>query len=140
MNSAKRASILVVEDNVPLATCLEMLLEANSYEVCRTTNGIGGLESIKLMDFDVILSDLVMPELDGYQLHSAVRQIKPHLCERFIFMSGHPGTLEPSSSASGTDRPIIRKPFSMCDLLSAIEGVVQANRQKRQAFACDARA
>ena len=123
----KRASILIVEDNVPLATCLEMLLEAHSYEVSRTADGFGGLESIKLMDFDVILCDLMMPGLTGDRLHSEVRRIKPHLCDRFIFMSGDPDKGKWAKSLASTDRPIFEKPFALTELLKVIEEVVQAN-------------
>jgi CheY-like chemotaxis protein len=132
MNRTKRASILIVEDNVPLATCLEMLLEAHSYEVCRTTDGFGGLESIKLMDFDVIICDLMMPGMTGGRLHSAVRCLKPYLCDRFIFMSGHPEKLNSAEFASCTERPIFWKPFAMRDLLEAIDGVVQAKIGKKE--------
>ena len=124
---------MVVEDHVPLATCLEMLLEANSYEVIRTVDGAGALESIKLMDFDVILSDLVMPGLDGYQLHSAVQQIKPHLCDRFIFMSGHPDKAARSSTVSYTGRPVLWKPFATSTLLAAVEEITRMNSGKAQA-------
>jgi CheY-like chemotaxis protein len=130
MNGVKKASALIVEDNVPLATCLEMLLEANSFEVCRTVDGAGGLVNIRLMDFDVILCDLVMPGLNGYQLHAAVRQIKPHLCDRFIFMSGYPKSGGPQTAAC-TARPILWKPFTERDLLTAIEDVLRNTGQKR---------
>ena len=123
----KRAKrVLIVEDNVPLASCLEMLLEAHSYEVCRTTDGNGGLESIKLMDFDVILCDLLMPGLNGDRLHAAVGELKPHLCDRFIFMSGDPERQKWSEVASCAGRPIFWKPFALGELLDAIDEVAHA--------------
>jgi CheY-like chemotaxis protein len=128
----KKGSILIVEDNIPLATCLEMLLEAHSYEVCRTTDGNGGLKSIKLMDFDVILCDFVMPGLTGDLLYSTVRQLKPHLCDRFIFMTGYPNNPESARFAASTDRPIFWKPFDLRKLLDAINGVMQQNTRKQE--------
>jgi DNA-binding NtrC family response regulator len=123
-----RTSILVVEDNIQLAVCLEMLLEANSYEVYRTSDGVGGLESIRLMDFDVILSDINMPGLDGYQLLGEVSRIKPHLCDRFIFMSGYPSewSLRPD-----VDRPILKKPFNLERLLLALNEVIEPRQRKQ---------
>lgn len=128
----RKTSILIVEDNIPLATCLEMLLEAQGFETARTADGIGGLQSMKLMDFDVILCDLVMPGLTGDRLHGAVRELKPHLCDRFIFMSGHPQNEQAAGLASGGDRPILRKPFVLPELLEAISGVVQTRRQSQE--------
>jgi len=122
---SRRASVLIVEDNVSLATCLEMLLEAHSYEVCRTINGEGGLKNIKLMDFDVILCDFVMPGLTGDLLYSAVRLFKPHLCNRFIFMSGETNNKKLVEFAASTGRPIFWKPFVLRDLLEGIEAVVR---------------
>ncbi len=131
MSGSKKVLVLLVEDNVPLATCLEMLLEANSFEVCRTADGTGGLVNIRMMDFDVILCDLVMPGLNGYQLYAEVRQIKPHLCDRFIFMSGYPKSGPSQPTTSSTSRPILWKPFKESDLLAAIEDVLRAAEQKR---------
>lgn len=125
----RKTSVLIVEDNIPLASCLEMLLEAHGFETSRTVDGPGGLQSIKLMDFDVILCDLLMPGLSGDQLHLAIRQLKPHLCDRFIFMSGHPQNQQPAALVSGADRPILRKPFDLKILMQAIDRVLEAKRQ-----------
>ena len=127
MKRAQRASILVVEDNVPLATCLEMLLESQGFEAYRTGDGYGALQNIKLRDFDIILCDLVMPGLSGYQLHAEVRGIKPHLCDRFLFMSGYP---QMQASAVSTGRPILHKPFATDILLAAIDDVVRQKMPK----------
>jgi DNA-binding response OmpR family regulator len=124
---SKRRSVLIVEDNVSLATCLEMLLEAHDYEVYRTIDGTGGLQSIKLMDFDIVLCDLIMPGLTGDLLHSAVRLFKPYLCDRFIFMSGHPDKEKWSGLPTCAGRPIFWKPFPVSELLAAIEQVLQEN-------------
>jgi len=123
----KRRTILIVDDHVSLATCLEMLLESHGYEVWRTADGTGGLKSIKLKDFDVILCDLVMPGLSGDALHAAVGLLKPHLCDRFIFMSGHPDKLPGGESEGRVDRPVLRKPFPVQHLLEAIESVMNNN-------------
>jgi CheY-like chemotaxis protein len=82
------------------------------------------------MDFDVILCDLMMPGLSGDRLHSEVRRLKPHLCDRFIFMSGEPDKLKWARSPAATGRPIFEKPFALTELLKAIEEVVQANPGK----------
>jgi CheY-like chemotaxis protein len=128
---ARKTSVLIVEDNVPLATCLEMLLEANSYEVARTVDGPGGLQSIRLADYDVILCDLVMPGMTGDQLYEAVREVKPKLCDRFIFMSGDTEKGKWSEVAAQTGRPMFWKPFPLEDLLAGIQRVIQENAPKR---------
>lgn len=126
----RKTSVLIVEDNVPLASCLEMLLETHGFETCRTADGAGALQSIKLMDFDVILCDLVMPGLSGDQLHQAIHKLKPHLCDRFIFMSGHPQNQRPAELVSGSDRPILRKPFDLRTLTEAIDEILKNKSQR----------
>ena len=121
-----KPTILIVEDNSSLATCLEMLLETHGYEVWRTIDGSGGLESMKLKDFDVVLCDLVMPGLCGDILHAAVSLFKPHLCERFIFMSGQLENLPEVEGDTCMGRPILRKPFAAEQLLQAIQDVLQS--------------
>ena len=127
MKTTKR-SILIVEDNVQLAICLEMLLEAHDFEVCRTSDVAGGLEYIKLMDFDVILCDFVMPGLTGDLLYAAAATLKPHLLDRFIFMSGHSDEQKWVQFATTTNRPVFWKPFAVGELLQTIENVAQSNR------------
>lgn len=120
-----KRTILIVEDNVSLATCLEMMLESQGYEVWRTSDGSGGLESIKLKDFDAILCDLVMPGLCGDVLHAAVDLLKPHLCDRFIFMTGQLEKLPDVEGDTCMGRPILRKPFPAELLFQAIEEVLK---------------
>ncbi|HTL17465.1 MAG TPA: response regulator [Patescibacteria group bacterium] len=122
----KHPSVLIVDDNVGLATCLEMLLEAHDYEVWRTSDGVGGLESIKLKDFDVVLCDMVLPGLSGELLHAAVHVFKPSICHRFIFMSGHPDKARTEAGEFCMGRPVFRKPFALDQLLNGIENVVNS--------------
>jgi CheY-like chemotaxis protein len=119
-----RASVLIVEDNVSLGTSLEMLLESFSFEVARTTDGVGGLRNIKLMDFDVILCDFVMPEMSGDVFYLAVQRLKPELCDRFIFMSGHREDPKWAQFASSTGSAVLWKPFKVEELVNAIRGVL----------------
>ena len=121
-----KRTVLIVDANVSLATCLEMLLETHGYEVWRTIDGSGGLESMKLKDFDVVLCDLVMPGLCGDVLHAAVGLFKPHLCERFIFMSGQLEKLPEVEGDTCMGRPILRKPFPAEQLFQAIAEVLKA--------------
>lgn len=124
-----RRSILIVEDNIQLATCLEMLMEAHGFEVCRTSDVPGALEYVKLQDFEVILCDLVMPGLTGDRFYSEVSAVKPHLRDRFVFMSGHSDEAKWVEFADATQRPVFWKPFAVGDLLKTVELVAESNRQ-----------
>lgn len=126
--------MLIVDDNIQLATCLEMLLDAHSFEVCRTTDVSGVLKHIQLVDFDVILCDFVMPGQNGDVLYEAVGSEKPHLCDRFIFMSGHSDDRKWTEFVVSTGRPIFWKPFAVGDLLHAVQAVARSSHEAKFRF------
>lgn len=60
--------ILVVEDNEPNLYLLETLLKGNGYEVVSAKNGVEALDELKKDNIDMIISDILMPKMDGFQL------------------------------------------------------------------------
>jgi len=114
-------SVLILEDDLDFAEILRVFLEDHSFKVVRAANGVDGLRQVMSKDFDVILCDLMMPNLPGDKFHLAVQRAKQHLCKRFIFMTGHkadPGWAGFLSKVSG---PVLGKPFSLDELLSTIQ-------------------
>jgi DNA-binding NarL/FixJ family response regulator len=87
-------------------------------------DGAHALRCVMQRDFDVIICDMVMPKLPGNMFFLAVQRVKPRLCERFIFVTGHgesAGVREFLSALSGR---VISKPFNLEDLVTAVEEVV----------------
>src|SRR5882672_11486609 len=82
-------SILLLDDDVELADTLKSLLESRNFVVTTVRNGVEGLREAMSLDFDVIMCDLMMPTMPGDMFFTAVQRTKPHLCERFIFITGH---------------------------------------------------
>jgi DNA-binding NtrC family response regulator len=126
----RKASVLIIEDDDALGLVLASMFESSSFVVSRTTDGASGLRSISLMDFDVILCDLVMPNLSGDLLYLAVGRVKPRLCSRFIFMSGYLDDPKWKHFAGLTDCTMLCKPFAMNDLANAVQEVMTKNRLK----------
>ena len=62
------ARILVVEDNPANLELMTYLLRASGYDVAQATNGLAGWENALNGDYDLVLTDILMPELDGYEL------------------------------------------------------------------------
>jgi two-component system, OmpR family, response regulator VanR len=60
--------ILIVEDEKPLSHALELKLKNEGYEIVVATNGQEALDAIKSKQFDVMLLDLMMPTMDGFQV------------------------------------------------------------------------
>lgn len=68
-----KKSIIVVEDSITSRTLLKNVLENNGYKVKTAVDGIEGLKAIKAEKFDLIISDVEMPRMDGFELTSKVR-------------------------------------------------------------------
>src|SRR5271154_6963583 len=84
-------SILLLDDDIDLSDTLKMLLESRNFVVTTVKNGVEGLHEIMAFDFDVVMCDVMMPAMPGDMFYLAVQRTKPHLCKRFIFITGHTG-------------------------------------------------
>lgn len=69
-------SILVLEDEEALKEVITILLSRAGYKVEAASNGIEGLEVLENFKPDLIISDIMMPEMDGYSFLEKIRQVK----------------------------------------------------------------
>jgi two-component system response regulator (stage 0 sporulation protein F) len=83
------ATILLVEDDEQLRTMLKLLLAGSGYEVWETPNGTRVCDMYQQQRFDLIITDLVMPDLEGLEMIMELRRIDQKV--RIIAMSGGGG-------------------------------------------------
>jgi len=121
-------SILLLEDDEQFASILQEFLELYSCKVTRVKDGVEGLRRIVTADFDLILCDMVMPTFPGDKFYIAVERVKPMLCKRFIFMTGHKADPKWDSFIRSVRGLILWKPFQMHDLLIAMRTVFRRTR------------
>src|ERR1700723_1815462 len=88
---AQTKKILLLEDDEDFRNIIKDFLESKFYNVVTVRNGVEGVREIMASDFEVILCDMMMPTLPGDMFYLAVERMRPHLCDRFIFMTGHRG-------------------------------------------------
>jgi CheY-like chemotaxis protein len=112
--------ILLVDDDLELAATLKALLESRNYVVTMVNNGVEGLREAMSMDFDVILCDMMMPELPGDMFFRAVQAAKPHLCRRFVFITAHSGNPNVAKFIEKVDGLVLFKPVGIGDLIGMI--------------------
>ena len=120
------AKILLVEDDPAIATTMRRVLADEGYEVVIETTGEGGLARGTNGSFDVVLTDLKLPGLNGLQL---VRELHPaHPRLPILMMTAH-GTTETAIEAiqSGAFDYIV-KPFEISELLRLVKQAVTASR------------
>src|SRR5438477_3100372 len=122
-------AILVLEDDDQLAALLKDVLESCSYQVTTVQNGVQGLRCIMAEEFDLVLCDMVMPTFPGDKFYIAVERIKPALCRRFLFMTGHSVKLEYDFFIRNIGGSMLWKPFEPRELLAAIRVVLSRARQ-----------
>jgi DNA-binding response OmpR family regulator len=123
-------TLLLLEDDPDLTEVLTIELEANNFRVECVKNGVEGLKKIMSGDFDVILCDMVMPNLPGDMFYLAVQRTKPHLCKRFIFMTGHKGEKKINEFIRSVHGIMLWKPFQFHELLEAIKIVSKKTAEK----------
>lgn len=129
--AAQKKRVLIVEDDLDLLRIYENLLGGFQYEVSTATDGTLALKRILAADVDAILCDLKMPELDGDLFYGAVENAKPHLCNRFIFITGAVDDPKYHSFLKDTKSPVLRKPVHPATLLQELRKLLGAQAAGR---------
>ena len=96
-------------------------LQEHGYEVDWVADGVQGIKKIIVNDYSVILCDMVMPHLAGDMFYLAVERVKPHLCKRFVFMTGHQGNRKVDEFIRKVRGLLLWKPFQAHVLLETIQ-------------------
>jgi DNA-binding response OmpR family regulator len=121
-------SILLLDDDIDLADTLKKLLETHNFVVTTVKNGVEGVQEVMRFDFDLIMCDMMMPHMPGDMFYFAVQRTKPHLCPRFIFITGFPDKPEVVHFLSGLpDGVVLHKPMSDEELIRTISFVLKRN-------------
>lgn len=116
-----RRRILVVDDEHLVAKSVAHELERERLEVVVAESGRDALEILERdRDFDLVLCDLMMPEMSGADLYEAARRLDHGLIRRFAFMSGGAFTERAARFLEHVPNPRIAKPFHVRDLLALV--------------------
>ncbi|WP_437933201.1 hybrid sensor histidine kinase/response regulator [Sorangium sp. So ce341] len=129
---SKRARVLVVEDEASLARALsEQLGRVHQVALAPSADAAMGMLAGG-QRFDVVLCDLRMPGMSGDVFYTRIRESDPALAQGFIFMTGVGFGADVERFLASSGRPLLEKPFSAEDALSAIAEVVTANRAEER--------
>jgi CheY-like chemotaxis protein len=119
----KPARVLVVDDEVAMGAALQRTLSGH-LEVVFVTRAEEALARIaKGEHFDVILSDFMMPDIGGMELHQRLQQIDGDLAKRVVFLTGGAFTSAGRLYLDGVANRVVEKPFRPSELLQIIRDV-----------------
>lgn len=76
--SKAKQSVLLVDDSIPVRTQLKRILEGAGYEVTTAVDGLDGFNKLRTGQFDAVVSDVEMPNLDGFSFTAKIRQLKEY--------------------------------------------------------------
>lgn len=120
-----KPSILIVDDEFGLAEMLRDMLRDYGFEVTLAINGRLALELLDEVTVDVVLTDMMMPVMDGAELAGAMRSNQKHRHIPIVMMTSLP-TMRPPSQ--GLFDGVLRKPFTPELLLETLHGCLANQR------------
>ena len=118
--------ILVVDDNPQVLEVLGEVLRGGGHQVETTTSSRQALEWVGARPYELIVSDMEMPGLDGIGLYRAVADRSPTLARRFIFITGSSHTPEVRAFVERTQVRLLSKPFNVDQLRRVVQEVLTA--------------
>ena len=110
--------ILLAEDDESMRTFLVRALERAGYEVVAVESGAAALPHLARDGFDLLLTDIVMPEMDGIELAQRAQALSPRM--RVMFITGF-AAVALGAGAAPANAKVLSKPFHLRDLVSEID-------------------
>ncbi len=129
--------ILVVEDHEPLLDAIRMVLERAGYTVLTATDGQKGLEVMERVRPDLIVADIMMPNMDGYEFYQAVRARPDGLTIPFIFLTARTTREDILRGKSMGAEDYLTKPFDPEELLVVVRSRLRRAEEVQQATASE---
>ncbi|MGE0762715.1 MAG: response regulator [Bdellovibrionales bacterium] len=114
--------ILIVDDEAEICDSLGLILKSRGHEITAANNGQKAIDILKNQNFNLVMSDVNMPTMNGVDLLKHVTQNYPDL--PMILMTGYAAYKTEDLLALGA-KHVLSKPFNSRNLLAAIEMVAQ---------------
>ena len=133
---AEKQKILIADDEPGITDVLASVLERNNFDVVRAYDGEECLQKARSSSFDLVLLDVHMPKLDGYEVIKQLKQMPQLKYTPVVFLSGFsttPGNIEDGYKYGGTEywkKPMVTEEFEV--RVRAILKVAEAERTMRE--------
>jgi CheY-like chemotaxis protein len=122
MQAGKKPRVLVVDDEQVIADTLAKILDLNGYDASAVYSGTAAVESARALQPDLVISDVIMQDMDGIEAAIHIRGFLPS-CKILLF-SGQAATADllENARAQGHEFEILAKPVHPADLLAKLKG------------------
>ncbi|MDP6452615.1 MAG: ATP-binding protein [SAR202 cluster bacterium] len=125
--------VLIVDDEPAVVDLIKRILSDFGFSVTTASNGTEVIEGLKLEDFDIIILDYRMPEIGGAQLFEHIESISDEVAARVLFITGDAYSPTVEETVSRTGNPVLNKPFTLEDLLTAVMRVAERRAELERA-------
>lgn len=117
-------AILLAEDDDSMRRFLTKALERAGHDVISASQGDEALTELQLREFDLLLTDIVMPVMDGIELARKAAEIDPAM--KIMFITGFAAVALNAQNPTVEDATVLSKPFHLKDLVNEIDRVLAA--------------
>lgn len=124
------AKILVVEDDESIGELVRDLLMLSGYEVAKTDNGKTALELIKKNSYDLIILDVMLPEINGFEIMEKIKKYAIPV----LFLSAKDDAESVIKGLKLGAQDYIRKPFNRLELLARIEIILKRETKEKMVY------
>jgi signal transduction histidine kinase len=129
-STARRARILVIDDEAPIGAALVRVL-AEAHDVESTTQPREAVERIRAgARFDLVLCDMMMPDMSGIDVQAAIAEASPEQAARMIFLTGGATNARAQEFLARQPNGVVEKPFVTSELLAQLEATLASIEQK----------
>ena len=116
--------ILLAEDDNDMRRFLVKALENAGYQVSSYDNGLSAYNRLREEPFELLLTDIVMPEMDGIELARKATELDPDI--KVMFITGFAAVALNPNSQAPKDAKVLSKPFHLRDLVTEVQKLLQA--------------
>ena len=119
------ANILIIEDDIPLQEAYGFILRADGHTVTSAFNGQEGLEFATKTTYDLILLDIHMPIMNGWEFLAEYKNKKPAKTKVIVFSNMVEPDIEKQAASLGAYRSILKSSMTPSSMLSLVKDTVQ---------------
>ena len=118
------AKIILAEDDGDMRRFLVKALQNAGYEVISFDNGLSAYQRLREEPFELLLTDIVMPEMDGIELARRASELDPDI--KIMFITGFAAVALNSDSTAPKNAKVLSKPVHLRELVSEVQNMLAA--------------